>query len=393
MKNPKKLLALLTLTILGSITLAGTAFAGDPILIEESMLMSEDLQFVLMEAQLQDVVFEPIVPDDPSDPYTNDPGIFVELEGALTQDGRAALHWTPYLEPNFSMYKIVHDQFDEDPYYPKHGYLEFYEEPAKTGYLSAEIPEGDNFFRICVITTDDKRGCSNTIALFKEPFIEEEPFMEPEPEPEPEPGPGPEIEERPPRDEIPRDEILERERLAKEQANGGFLNKLSKFLVDNVILLLTIAAVTVAVSGFTFAARKKQRSISKYMNKIDDTYSEYKMKAKRCEAELYRLKDIIDEELKTAKIDDSAYQLLMGRIENYMVDIQKQIVNEKFGGLPASLKDQMFKMMEDGEITETEFDTIQKLIKRSELSVTEQDNLLETIKDFKKQDEIMKKKK
>ena len=116
------------------------------------------------------------------------------------------------------------------------------------------------------------------------------------------------------------------------------------------------------------------------------------MKAKRCEAELYRLKDIVDTELKSGKIDDSTYSLLTNRIEGYMIDIQKQIVNEKFGGLPASLKEEMFKMMEDGEITEIEFETMQKLIKRSELSVTEQDSLLAQIKDFKKQDETMKKK-
>lgn len=127
------------------------------------------------------------------------------------------------------------------------------------------------------------------------------------------------------------------------------------------------------------------------MNQIDDTYSEYKMKAKRCEAELYRLKDIIDNELKGGKLEDTSYQLLMNRIEGYMVDIQKQIVNEKFGGLPGSLKEQMFMMMEDGEITEKEMETMQKLIKRSELSASEQDSLLQTMKEFKNQDEMMKK--
>lgn len=40
------------------------------------------------------------------------------------------------------------------------------------------------------------------------------------------------------------------------------------------------------------------------------------------------------------------------------------------------MKDEMFQMMEDGEITESEFETMQKLIKRSELSATEQDKLM-----------------
>ena len=155
---------------------------------------------------------------------------------------------------------------------------------------------------------------------------------------------------------INRDEEVEKKpnlsnQIDKQQKNNGFLAKLGKWVGSNIGIILAVIAVLLAATGFTFASKKKQKSISKYMNKIDDTYTEYKMKAKRCEAELYRLKDIVDDELKSGKIDDSAYQLLMNRIENYMVDIQKQIVNEKFGGLPSSLKDEMFKMMEDGEVT------------------------------------------
>lgn len=176
------------------------------------------------------------------------------------------------------------------------------------------------------------------------------------------------------------------------QKSFGILERIKKFFIEYNAVILGLAAVIIAISGFTFAGRKKKRSISKHMNAIDNTYSEYKMKAKRCEAELYRLKDIIDDELKSGKIDDGAYALLMGRIEDYMIDVQKQIVNEKFGGLPGTLKNELFKMMEDGEITDQELETFQKLIGRSEdLSAGDKDSLLAQVKDFKKQDEHLKK--
>lgn len=380
MNTLKKSLAITTLSMFGVL-----AFGSITALADEPFLIDPDLQFVIEEPFIP---FEPIEPVEPfpDDPYFDDPFIDIYLEAELIEDGKVRLHWTPYEEPDFLWYKIMHSQVIEDPYYPIDPELDYYEDPTRTGYIHEYVPLDENFYSICVITTDDRRGCSNSAYIYKEEmFPEEEPFI-PEEELRP---------EKPPEDEIrpEKPEKIDAEKLEKPGERPGLLKGLGRFIVDNAILVLTIIAVIVAASGFTFAQRRKKRSISKYMNKIDDTYSEYKMKAKRCEAELYRLKDIIDEELKTGKIDDSAYQLLMNRIENYMVDIQKQIVNEKFGGLPASLKDQMFKMMEDGEITEGEFDTIQKLIKRSELSVNEQDSLLQTIKDFKKQDEIMKRKK
>ncbi|MBD3156734.1 hypothetical protein GF369_02800 [Candidatus Peregrinibacteria bacterium] len=379
-----------------------SVFAGEPqpLLSEDVYLMEPEYEIFFEEdPYISDIVFEPVFDEDPGDPYQNDPDIVVDLEGALTQDLRAALNWTPYLEPDFAMYKVVHDQVDAKPYYPKHGYLDYFEDPYKTGYITGEVPEGDNYFRVCVLTTDDRRGCSNPVHLFVDPVYTFEPEFDPDAEPdpdmdmEPEPDPEREIDDeiRPDR-EVDRESTLDRDRPERLNNKPGFFEHLWSLTVNNLATIVAIITVLVAISGFTFATKRKQKSIAKYINQIDDTYSEYKMKAKRCEAELYRLKDIVDDQLKSGKIDEGAYQLLINRIEGYMIDVQKQIVNEKFGGLPSSMKDQMFKMMEDGEITESEFETMQTLIKRSELSASEQDSLLQTIKDFKKQDEMMKKK-
>ncbi|MBA4336170.1 hypothetical protein C0416_00155 [bacterium] len=385
MKIIKKITAISILCVVVVPFIESTAFAEEPIILEKPLLIERNYDvFFDEDPYIADIKFETIFNEDPSDPYANDSGIQIELDGALTKDGRAALNWTPYLKPNFSMYKVVHDQIDKNPYYPKHGYLDYFENSSKTGYITGQVPEGNNYFRICVITTDNKRGCSNTVSLYVDPaaILEQNSNLEEK---------NQEVENvRPQLENVVSTQ--DRKNNVSESVRATSFQKATKFFVDNLGTIIGVVATIIAVSGFTFAAKSKKKSISKYINQIDDTYSEYKMKAKRCEAELYRLRDIIDEQLKTGKIDESAYQLLMGRIEGYMIDIQKQIVNEKFGGLPESLKNQMFQMMENGEINEHEFETIQKLVKRSELSASEQDSLIETISDFKKQDESMKKK-
>ncbi len=373
---------LLSVFILSLLAFSNVAFAEDPDFISQPIELQPMNTGQMEEFMLEPMEFEPM-PFDPEDPYTNDPALEVQLDFELLEDGRPALKWSRYNGPNFLHYKILHDQDDPNLYYPEFGFIEYSENQNKTGYVwDEQLPVGENFLRVCVITTDDRRGCSNTISHFMPAAFyenlerEQADVIREEPEPE--------------LTDDPRDR-LEDIRDSKNN-NVGVFDKIGKWLWANVGVILAIIAVIIAASGFTFAAKNKQKSISKYMNKIDDTYAEYKMKAKRCEAELYRLKDIVDDELKSGKIDDSAYQLLMHRIENYMIDIQKQIVNEKFGGLPGSLKEEMFKMMEDGEITETEMESMQRLIKRSELSANEQDSLLAQMRDFKKQDEAMKRK-
>ena len=397
MKIFKTTTAFLLCMAIGAVFFVQSVFAGEPkpMFSEDLYLMETDYEvFFEEDPYVSDIVFEPVFNNDPGDPYQNDSGIVIDLEGALTQDMRAALNWTPYLEPDFAMYKVVHDQNNEKPYYPKHGYLDYFEDSHKTGYITGKVPEGDNYFRVCVLTKDDRRGCSNSVHLFVDPVYTFEPEFDPDAEPEPgmEPEPESEIDkEISPEPDEDRGPALDRDRPERLNNKPGFFEHIWRLMVENLATIVAFITVLVAISGFTFATKRKQKSIAKYINQIDDTYSEYKMKAKRCEAELYRLKDIVDDQLKSGKIDEGAYQLLLNRIEGYMIDVQKQIVNEKFGGLPSSMKDQMFKMMEDGEITESEFETMQTLIKRSELSATEQDSLLQTIKDFKKQDEIMKK--
>lgn len=389
MKTFNKLIILSIFVVINMSFFASVAQAGDPNLIIQEPIVG---QYVI-DDQNEPLVFEPIpfepIPYDPDDPYTTDPSIEVNLEMEEIPGGRVSLNWNRYDGPNFQYYKILHSTEDNNLYYPMTPEIDYFDDQNKTGYIHNDPDIGDNFYRICVITSDDKRGCSNVQFVFKpEPIVEEGVLPETPSEVDSQKEVIPPNEEMQPR----QPEERQPEEMPNKVVRPTFLQRIGKYIVGNLGTIIAIVTVLIAISGFTFAAKRKQKSISKYINQIDDTYSEYKMKAKRCEAELYRLKDIVDDQLKTGKIDEGAYQLLMGRIEGYMIDIQKQIVNEKFGGLPATMKDQMFKMMEDGEITEAEFEAMQTLIKRSELSASEKDSLLETVKDFKKQDEVLKKK-
>ncbi|MFO0780933.1 MAG: hypothetical protein U0519_03565 [Candidatus Gracilibacteria bacterium] len=108
-----------------------------------------------------------------------------------------------------------------------------------------------------------------------------------------------------------------------EKGKGGFLqNIFSEYWLQLLGFLVSVIGVMLAVSGFSLANSKKKKHISKYMNEIDDAFHSFKWKSKRCEAELYRLHDIIEDKLKQGKLDESSYQLLTGRIDKYIKEVQ-----------------------------------------------------------------------
>ena len=103
-----------------------------------------------------------------------------------------------------------------------------------------------------------------------------------------------------------------------EQVQGIF----SEYWVQFLALLVSVIGVALAVSGFSFANKKKQKYLRKYLHEIDDAYSSYKWKSKRCEAELYRLQDLVEDNLKDGKIDENTFNLLENRIKKYLDEIK-----------------------------------------------------------------------
>ena len=98
----------------------------------------------------------------------------------------------------------------------------------------------------------------------------------------------------------------------------------SEYGVQFMAFVVSLVGVILALSGFSFSGKKKQKFLKKYFHEIDDAYSTFKMKDKRCEAELYRLQDLIEHELKEGKINETTFQLLEKRIERYLKEIKSQ---------------------------------------------------------------------
>lgn len=103
-----------------------------------------------------------------TDPYTDDPSITVTLEGSLNVDGKAELSWNQYEGSNFLWYKVVHSQTNMEAVYPTDSYVEAKSDVTMTTYTHADVPAGTNYYRVCVITDANLRGCSNTVTLVKE---------------------------------------------------------------------------------------------------------------------------------------------------------------------------------------------------------------------------------
>jgi len=106
-------------------------------------------------------------PTDSNDPYTDDSSIQITLTGELNELGKAELNWTQYDGEDLKWYKIVHSQTKTEPYYPVDGYVGVYSDVTKTSYTHTAVSEGMNYYRVCIITDSNMRGCSNTVTLKK----------------------------------------------------------------------------------------------------------------------------------------------------------------------------------------------------------------------------------
>ncbi|MFC1616278.1 S-layer homology domain-containing protein [Patescibacteria group bacterium] len=107
-------------------------------------------------------------PTPTDDPYTDDDSIAITLEGSLNDAGKADLSWTQYDGGDLKWYKVVRSQDTQTPYYPVDGYIAVYVNADNTTHLDTSVPAGTSYYRVCVITNDDRRGCSNTVTIEKE---------------------------------------------------------------------------------------------------------------------------------------------------------------------------------------------------------------------------------
>jgi len=108
------------------------------------------------------------------DPYTNDSSISISLNAALNGSGAVDLSWTKYMGGDLKWYKVVRSSTNSSPYYPVDGYIQVYTDSAQVSFVDNNPSVGVNYYRVCVITNENKRGCSNTVKIEKGENYEEE---------------------------------------------------------------------------------------------------------------------------------------------------------------------------------------------------------------------------
>lgn len=103
-----------------------------------------------------------------ADPYTDDATIEMSLTGELTDSGTVDLSWNTFDGVNFKYYKVVHSTDNPDAVYPTDGYIHYTTDLGSTSYetTTGSLPSsGVNYYRVCSLTTDNRRGCSNTVTI------------------------------------------------------------------------------------------------------------------------------------------------------------------------------------------------------------------------------------
>lgn len=165
----------------------------------------------------------------------------------------------------------------------------------------------------------------------------------------------------PPGETLPADELPHEEPTEFHEPTGD-----TKVIVQesgtNAWDVLRVLVPVVGVIGGFLLTRRRKGKFSKYLKEVDSVYAEYKLKTKRLEAELYRLRDIINEEVHKGKIDEAAYSIIEKRIEKYLVEAREQEINDRFGGLPQNLKNDLQQRVKEGHLSQEEYEKMLKVL-------------------------------
>jgi len=103
--------------------------------------------------------------------------------------------------------------------------------------------------------------------------------------------------------------------------------------IEMIATLITIGGATVGVVGWMFRTRSERRRrvilYKELLQGVDSIYTRFKMNARQCEAELYRFKELVMSEFKQGMITEENYNVLDGRIEEFLAEIREEILRER----------------------------------------------------------------
>jgi len=158
-------------------------------------------------------------------------------------------------------------------------------------------------------------------------------------------------------------------------------------LISPEILGLIIAVISLLGGGIAwYMTRRRKGRARTLLDEVDEVYTRFKLNSRRCEAELYRIKDITLEKLKMGKIDESSYGIIKERVDEYLHEIRERIINERLGSFPSKLKDELQRMIKAGETSKEDFNAIEKLLDRTtDLRESDKTELRELLEKWKKE--------
>lgn len=269
----------------------------------------------------------------------------MEFWAELDADGNVYMDWSRYnhSEP-FTHYKIVRSQTNDKPLYPEDGYIFYTPDIDTLTYTDTNVPVGISHYRICMVA-EPKRYCSAEIySIEKTPVLTKDLRLQTDKEVnftdiakiDALKTEGEKSALVPSESELvaPRKPIVDAiSSKPTSKGNSSIESFISEYWVQFLALVVSLIGVALAVTGFTVAGAKKKKSVTRFIHQIDDTFASFKWKSKRCEAELYRLHDLIDDQLKNGRIDEGAYELLNKRIDKYLAEIKE------IDSLPPHLKE------------------------------------------------------
>jgi hypothetical protein len=100
--------------------------------------------------------------------------------------------------------------------------------------------------------------------------------------------------------------------------------------VISAILGLLGTVVTIGLVGGTWVRSRKRRDIVKaYLAEINDVYSRLRTNPKKCEEELYTLRNTILEGLTEGKMTEDNYEILDKRIDKYVNELAEKQGNKR----------------------------------------------------------------
>lgn len=78
-------------------------------------------------------------------------------------------NWGAYRwDEDFVYYKVVRSQTNTNPVYPDDGYIKYTTDINETSYVDASPLNWTTYYRVCAITSEKNRYCSNVVKVYKE---------------------------------------------------------------------------------------------------------------------------------------------------------------------------------------------------------------------------------